>query len=171
MRSLGTSTPGPDAATAAPAAAAPIGSVDGVNSSPPPPPAASTTVTALGRGAAPSVTPTGSASLAPATVAGLSGTAALLGLALGWRMLRPRRSLPMRPVAAGAPAVFAPAPVLESPVYRVWKYELDDLADLAALTVPPEEMSAARQRRRAFSTDALARRLARSVERQQPEGT
>jgi hypothetical protein len=125
-------------------------------------------VTPLPNQSAPALTQASSASLAPATVAGLSGTAALLGLALGWRMLRPRRRLPMVPVAAAAAGTALPAP--ESSVYRIWKDELDDLADLAALTVPLEELPAAKQRRRAFSTEALARRIARDLEWHQPEG-
>jgi hypothetical protein len=96
------------------------------------------------------------------TAAGLGGSAALLGMAVAWRSLRPRR----RPSTLAVAAAAAP----ESALFRIWKSEIDDLADLAALTVPPEELPAARQRRRAFSADDLARRLIRSVEHQ-PEGT
>jgi hypothetical protein len=147
--------------------------VAGISSGSPPPPGASTTVTPLGRGNSPALTPTSSASLAPATIAGLGGTAALLGLALGWRLLRPHRPHPVRAAAAAGfvPPGATPTAPPDSPVYRIWKDELDDLADLAALTVPPEEISAAKQRRRAFSTEALARRIAKAVEWHQPEGS
>jgi hypothetical protein len=98
------------------------------------------------------------------TAAGLGGSAALLGMAVAWRVLRPRRRAPglaTTAVATGAG---------ETALFRIWKDEIDDLADLAALTVAPEELPVARQRRRAFSADELARRLTRSVEHM-PEGT
>jgi hypothetical protein len=108
--------------------------------------------------------PVASSGVTVQTAAGLGGTAALLGMAVAWRTLRPRRRLHM---LAGAVAVAA---LPESALFRIWKNELDDLADLAVLTVPPEEQPAARQRRRLFSADDLARRLTRSVEHQ-PEGS
>jgi hypothetical protein len=108
--------------------------------------------------------PVASSAVTVQTAAGLGGTAALLGMALAWRTLRPRRRLRM--LAGDAAAAAVP----ESALFRAWKNELDDLADLAVLTVPAEEQPAARQRRRLFSAEDLARRLTRSVE-QHPEGT
>jgi hypothetical protein len=93
------------------------------------------------------------------TVAGIGGTVALLGIAVAWRSMRTRRSL--RPVAAGV--------AVDAAVIAEWKREIDDIADLAALTVPPEERDAAVRRRLAFSSDAFAARLAHVVEEPQDE--
>jgi len=92
------------------------------------------------------------------TVAGLGGTAAVLGLAVAWRARRPRRRKAMLPAAAADAALVA-----------AWKREIDDIADLASLTVPPAEREAARARRLAFSSDAFAQSLAHVVEEPQDE--
>jgi hypothetical protein len=92
------------------------------------------------------------------TVAGIGGTVALLGIAVAWRSLRPRRAARLVPAGAGADTVVA-----------AWKREIDDIADLAALTVDPGERDAARRRRLAFTSDAFAERLAHVVEEPQDE--
>jgi hypothetical protein len=55
-------------------------------------------------------------------------------------------------------------------LYASWKRDLDDIADLAALTADPAELPAARRRRRAFRADALARRLSQALEQPRPDG-
>jgi hypothetical protein len=96
------------------------------------------------------------ATLSGAAALGVAGSIALLGMALVWR-LRPRRP---RPVAAGS----------DGDLYSSWKRDLDDIADLAALTADPAELRAARRRRRAFRTDALARRLSQALDQPRPDG-
>lgn len=152
--------------TAAPTATA-QGQVLGV-AAPTPVPTAGTSVTAISGGAAPGG-PSATATRVPSppvsllTAVGMGGSAALLSIAIAWRALRPRRRARLAGSAAPAGAV-AVAELPESALFRSWRTELDDLADLAALTVPPEELAAARERRRAFRADDLARRLTRSVE-------
>lgn len=97
------------------------------------------------------------------TEAGLGGTAMLLGAGVAWRVLRPRRR--GRLANAGGAALLQP----ETPLMRSWRTDLEDIADLAVLTLPPEEREVALQRRLGFRADELARRLVRSVE-QLPEG-
>jgi hypothetical protein len=134
-----------------------------------PPQSAATWVTAVGGSGPPggAARPVSSPGATVETTLGLGGTAALLAAAVAWRTLRPRR----RPhgsgaaVPVGAAAVAAPA-LPESPLFLAWRRELDDLADLAALTVPPDEQAAARLRRSTFSSDAIVRRLIRAVEEQ-----
>lgn len=148
-------------------AASPTGGVEAANApGPTPVPTTITSITPLqgGGGGAGGGHPVGSSGVNVETAASLGGSAALLGMAVAWRVLRPRRRAPG--LAAAAVATGAG----ETALFRIWKDEIDDLADLAALTVPPEELPVARQRRRAFSADALARRLTRSVEHM-PEGT
>ncbi|HZS13604.1 MAG TPA: hypothetical protein VFC09_03300 [Candidatus Dormibacteraeota bacterium] len=141
---------------------------------PTPLPTTATTITPITGGGPPGgATPVSSPRVTELTAAGLGGTAALLGIAVAWRVLRPRRPLAVAGTlsAGGEPGEAAVAAAPESALFREWRGEIDDIADLAVLTVPPEEQSAARQRRRAFSADALARRLTRSVEQQAPDGT
>ena len=151
------------------AAATPAGGVLGTTA-PTPRPTAGTSVTAItrGGGAPGGAAPVSSERATLETAAALGGTAALVGMAVAWRVLRPRRRLARLQAGAVAAAVAEP----ESELFLAWRQEIDDLADMAALTVAPEELSAARERRRAFTADAIARRLTRCVEQpwQMPEG-
>ena len=173
-KATATSTPRPATPRATAALrATPTAAVLGAIAQSSPAPTASTSVTPIGGGGG---GPSATATRVPdpqatvLTAAGMGGTAALLSVAVTWRLLRPRRRARLAGAAVlpGAAAVAPPLP--ESPLLRSWKAELDDLADLAALTVPPEELPAARERRRAFDVDGLARRLVRSVEEQGAEG-
>jgi hypothetical protein len=165
----------PSPAAPSPAAPTPAGSatggVEGIGA--PPASGATTSITPLGGGHPPSgsAKPVSTPAWSVGTVAGLGGTAALLGLAVAWRLLRPRRGIPALAVAGARPLPAAPAAprAPETPLYLAWKQELDDLADLATLTADPEDLAAARQRRRLFSADRLARRITRGLD-QQPKG-
>jgi hypothetical protein len=135
---------GADAAPLSPASSAP-GSL-APNADTQPNEAVTTTVTPV-RPTAGTAPPSGGGSFA--TLAAVTGSLALLALALAWRLFRPRR----------------PIPVSGTPLYQAWKSDLDELADLAVLTADPAERGAARARRRRFSSEALARRLSTFGER------
>jgi hypothetical protein len=155
-----------------PASADPTGSVQALTSDPTAMPTAGTTVTAVGgsggSGTPGAARPVSSSAATVETAVGLGGTAALLGMAVAWRSLRPRRRARSLAALAGGDAVAVALP--ESALFRSWKRELDDIADLAALTVDPADVPAAKQRRRAFSADPIAHRLVRSIEQQQHFG-
>jgi hypothetical protein len=155
-----------------PASADPTGSVQALTSDPTAMPTAGTTVTAVGGsgggGTPGAARPVSSSAATVETAVGLGGTAALLGMAVAWRSLRPRRRARSLAALAGGDAAAVALP--ESALFRSWKRELDDLADLAALTVDPADVPAAKQRRRAFSADPIAHRLVRSIEQQQHFG-